>query len=141
MGLTNYIKNKLEKHPHTTKALNATKQGATKTYEYAKKAVNSPQLEKIGKASTGIAKGIDQGAGLFNTSLGFGNDTTNNLKIWPDKEDFSYRPKQRHIKKGNRKQTIIIRHEYGPRHQRQEHRSTRRTHERRKKEWQIGDMI
>ena len=135
MGLTNYLKNKLEKHPHTTKALNATKQGATKTYQYAKKAVNSPQLEKIGKASTDIAKGIDQGAGLFNNSLGFGNDTTDNLKIWPDKEDFSYRPKQRHIKKGNRKQTIVIRHEYGPRNQRQ-----RQHPKHKRREWQIGDI-
>jgi len=151
MGLTNYLKNKLEKHPNTTKALNATKQGATKTYKYAKKAINSPQLDRIGQAATGIGKGIDKGAGLFNNSLGFGEETTNNLKIWPNRDDFDFSsqsPKQKHKNKHryqkqhtNNKQILIIRHEYGSRHQRQEHRHSHQNKQRhREKEWQIGDL-
>jgi len=132
MGLTNYLKNKLEKHPHTTKALNTTKQGATKTYQYAKKAVNSPQLEKIGKASQGMAKGIDQGAGLFNDSLGFGPEA-----------DIGFGYNEPHHRKNKHKEhrhsnTIIIRHEYPRDHSR--HKQHHRPIRRHRKDWQLGDM-
>jgi hypothetical protein len=132
MGLTNYLKNKLEKHPHTTKALNATKQGATKTYQYAKKAVNSPTLDKIGKASQGIAKGIDQGAGLFNNSLGFGPDVDIGFG-YPES-----RPKNKHKKHRRNANTIIIRHEYPRAHSR--HKQHHRPSRRHRKNWQLGDI-
>jgi hypothetical protein len=130
MGLTNYLKNKLEKHPNTTKALNATKQGATKTYQYAKKVVNSKNVETIGRAAQGIGKGIDQGAGIFNNSLGFGPDA-----------DFGFGTTEPHHKHKEPKKVVIIHHhhEYRSRHERREHQH-HRNHEHREKEWQLGDL-
>ena len=129
MGLTNYLKNKPKTPPHN-QSIKRHKTRRNQTYQYAKSS-KQPYIRQNWKSLARDSKGIDQGAGLFNNSLGFGPDVDIGFG-YPES-----RPKIS-IKHRRNANTIIIRHEYPGLIA--DTNNTTDLSRRHRKNWQLGDI-